>query len=134
MAVRVVEAERDGEVGFAGRLGFRRTLSGRRLWSDSDKGRIVRESFAAGAVVNDVARRHGIAPQQLTHWRRQAREGRLVLVEEASFVPLKIDDAATPPEPVPMIEIAIGRVVVRTSASTPGTRIAEIAAAFEARL
>ena len=56
MAVRVVEAERDGEAGFAGRLGFRRTRSGRRLWSDADKGRIVRESFAAGAVVNDVAR------------------------------------------------------------------------------
>lgn len=38
MAVGVVEAERGGEVGFVGRLGFRRTCSGRRLWSDADKG------------------------------------------------------------------------------------------------
>jgi transposase-like protein len=30
----------------------------------------------------DVAHRHGIAPQQLTTWRRAARQGRLALPED----------------------------------------------------
>ncbi|WP_052341689.1 IS66-like element accessory protein TnpA [Salinarimonas rosea] len=110
--------------------------SGRRRWSDAEKGRIVRESFEPGAVVNEVARRHGITPQQLTGWRREARQGRLVLIEEpeAEFVPLAIEDANSAASLTPMIAIAVGRVVVRACPSTPSTRIAEIAAALEARL
>jgi transposase len=136
MAERVAENGRDCEDGFAGRLGFRRTRSGRRRWSDAVKGRIVRESFERGASVRDVARRHGITPQQLTGWRREAREGRLALVEDeqTTFVTLEVDDAAPAAAAAATIEIAVGRVVVRACATTPSTRIAEIAAALEARL
>lgn len=136
MAEMVGENGRDGEHGFAGPLGFRRTRSGRRRWSDAAKGRIVRESFERGASVRDVARRHGIAPQQLTGWRREAREGQLVLVEDdhTTFVALEVDDAAPITAVASMMEISVGRVVVRACASTPSTRIAEIAAALEARL
>ena len=42
----------------------------RRRWSDEVKRRIVAESCAPGAVVSDVARRHGISPQQLSAWRK----------------------------------------------------------------
>lgn len=136
MAERDFENGGDRENGFAGPLGFRRTRSGRRRWSDAAKGRIVRESFERGASVRDVARRHGITPQQLTGWRREAREGQLALVEDeqTTFVALEVDDAAPITAVAAMIEIAVGRVVVRACASTSGTRIAEIAAVLEARL
>jgi transposase len=37
-----------------------------------DKARIVEETSAPGAVVSEVARRHGLTPQQLFGWRRAA--------------------------------------------------------------
>ena len=43
--------------GFVGRMDFRRSRSGNRLWSKELKGRIVRESLAPGARVADVARK-----------------------------------------------------------------------------
>ena len=46
----------------------------RRDWSDDDKARIIVESLLPGANVSAVARRHGIKPQQLFGWRREARE------------------------------------------------------------
>ena len=46
----------------------------RRQWSADDKARIVVESLKPGANVSEVARRHGLSPQQLFGWRRQARE------------------------------------------------------------
>jgi transposase-like protein len=51
----------------------------RRHWSDAIKARIVAESFALGAVVWEVARRHGLSPQHLSAWRKAARSGLLKL-------------------------------------------------------
>ncbi len=48
-------------------------LGGRRRWSVDDKARIVEETLAPGAVVSEIARRHGLSPQQLFGWRRAAR-------------------------------------------------------------
>jgi transposase len=45
----------------------------RRRWSSDDKVRIVVESLEPGATVSEVARRHGLSPQQLFAWRREAR-------------------------------------------------------------
>jgi len=45
----------------------------RRHWSHDDKVRIVVESLEPGATVSEVARRHGLSPQQLFAWRRTAR-------------------------------------------------------------
>jgi transposase len=44
----------------------------RRAWTAHEKAAIVAESFEAGAVASHVARRHGLTPQQLFAWRRQA--------------------------------------------------------------
>lgn len=112
--------------------------TGRRSWPEAVKARIVAESFAPGARVVDVARRHGVAPQQVTAWRRDARKGRLVLpVEDAApFAALVVEEppAAAPAllSPPSMIEIEAGGVVVRLSSDAPAARVAEIAAALRA--
>lgn len=49
----------------------------RRRWSGEAKGRIVAESYAPGAVVSEVARRHDMSPQHLFGWRKAARAGLL---------------------------------------------------------
>ena len=46
----------------------------RRKWSAEEKSEIVAESLAEGAVVSDVARRHGLSPQQLFGWRARLRD------------------------------------------------------------
>jgi transposase len=66
-------------------------VMGRRRWSADDRARIVGETLEPGAVVSEVARRHGLTPQQLFTWRREAREAAQGL---PVFVPAVID-----PEP-----------------------------------
>jgi len=144
--------KRDGESGgagwtsgFVGRLEVLADRSGRRRWSAEVKGRLVRESLAPGATVSGVARRHGLMPQQLTRWRRLARQGRLALPEApetagadsaGAFAALVVAEDP-PPEPATAaegsIELVVGTVVVRLPATTPAVRIAEIAAALETR-
>src|ERR1700686_2033136 len=93
----------------------------RRRWSDEVKGRIVAESYAPGAVVSEVARRHGISLQHLFAWRKAARAGLLSLpADEAPlFVPvvteLRHDGmmAAASAQGVTAITIEIGGVGVR---------------------
>jgi transposase len=46
----------------------------RRTWSAEDRARIVAETLQEGETVCVVARRHGLSPQQLFGWRRQARQ------------------------------------------------------------
>src|SRR6266511_1379046 len=73
-----------------GRVEIRSGVGRRRRWSDEDKGRIVAESYAPGAVVSEIARRHEISPQHLFAWRKAARNGQLALAadEAAVFVPV----------------------------------------------
>jgi transposase len=73
-----------------GRVDIRVGVGRRRRWSAETKGRIVAESYAPGAVVSDVARRHDMSPQHLFGWRKAARAGLLTLpVDEAPmFVPV----------------------------------------------
>ncbi|MGX1100231.1 transposase [Amorphus sp. MBR-141] len=72
--------------GFVGRMEVVSGRTGRRNWPDDVKARIVSESFRPGTVVNDVARRHGLTPQQLTHWRRATRDGFLVLPDASQIL------------------------------------------------
>jgi transposase len=51
----------------------------RRRWSAEDKAAIVQETYA-GMSVSLVARRHGIAPNQLFTWRRLYASGALSAV------------------------------------------------------
>jgi len=128
--------------GFAGRVEVIEGPSGRRNWPDDVKARIVRESLERGVTVNEVARRHRISPQQLTLWRRAARQGRLPLsvgyeekVDNASFVPLAIDTDRREPVSTVNDRIVIEKngMVLKLPAQTAASRIAEIVFALEAR-
>jgi transposase len=102
-----------------GRVDIRVGVGRRRRWSDEAKGRIVAESYAPGAVVSEVARRHDISPQHLFIWRKAARAGQLILpMDDApAFVPVvtEIRQQASAPTPNARgaITIEIGGAVVR---------------------
>jgi transposase len=91
----------------------------RRRWSDEEKGRIVAEAIAPAAVIAEVARRHDLAPQQLSNWIRAAKDGRFALPADAtpSFVPVVVDSAqankAAYERRPAVIEIVIGAIKVR---------------------
>lgn len=134
--------ERNAASGFVGRLEVLEGATGRRHWPDDVKARIVRESFDKDERVGDVARRHGLLPQQLTSWRRAAREGRLAVPlddDDAGFVPVVVDDedvhgdkraGAAPALPAGPIEIAMDGLVLRVPIDTSPSRIAAVVAAL----
>jgi transposase len=106
-----------------GRVDIQVGAGRRRRWSDEIKGRIVAESYAPGAVVSEVARRHGISPQHLFAWRKAARAGllRLPADEVPLFVPVVTEQraAGTTAEAATWssttITIEIGGAVVRAA-------------------
>ncbi|MCC8938336.1 transposase [Bradyrhizobium sp. Arg62] len=71
------------------------TETGRRRWfSNDDKARIVGETLVPGAVVSEIARRHGLTPQQVFTWRRQARRQPAPVADDPQFVPAVVDAMA----------------------------------------
>ena len=76
--------------GYGGRLDVV-DLGRRRRFSDNFKLAVVAESYAAGAVITQLARRYGVHPSQIYVWRAQARgDGGGVdrISEPPAFVPL----------------------------------------------
>src|SRR5918994_138190 len=49
----------------------------RRHWTAAEKLAIVQETYEPDATVSLVARRHGVAPNQLFRWRKLAAQGAL---------------------------------------------------------
>jgi len=133
-------------VGFAmcAKTAFLRSLgveihdSGHRRWPDEVKAQIVAESLRPGTTVNAVAARYAIQPNQLTAWRRKAKDGALVLpapdpdVDEAMFAPLVVRDVPDA-APVADMRIAVGDVTLHLDGDTPAARIAEIVRALGAQ-
>ena len=70
----------------------------RRTWSAEAKARIVAETLKEGETVCSVARRHGLSPQQLFGWRRQARQAAEASPEPeaAKFVPAVVEPGPPP--------------------------------------
>ena len=70
----------------------------RRAWSAEEKAAIVAESLSEGETVTGVARRHGLTPQQLFTWRRQARSpnGDDLAATEPVFLPAVVVTTAAP--------------------------------------
>jgi transposase len=87
------------------------TETGRRRWfSKDDKARIVEETLAPGAVVSEIARRHGLSPQQVFTWRRQARHLPTRMTDDPPFVPAVVD-AMVPAMAVDRERKTVGREV-----------------------
>jgi transposase len=104
----------------------------RRKWSAQEKAAIVAECLAEGAVVSEVARRHGLNPQQVFGWRARLRDAVKSSVPSSdatpAFVPALVEDeppslaapalpaavtiSAASVDPAP-VEIELGGVVVR---------------------
>ena len=101
-----------------GRVEIRTGVGRRRRWTEEQKGRIVAESYRAGAIVSEVARRYEISPQHLFAWRKAARAGLLSLPNEGelTFVPIVTpeDSSATVgnPQKSRLIRIEIAGGVV----------------------
>jgi transposase len=117
----------------------------RRRFSDDDKARIVEETLAPGAVVSEVARRHGLSPQQLFGWRRQARlpAATSTDAEAPRFVPAVVE-AEVPERPARggstrradrtggIIEIEIDGVTVRVGRGADAKTVAAVLCALKA--
>ena len=114
----------------------------RRQWSSEEKRAIIAESSQDGVVISDVARRHGLRPQQLFNWRNEfsKREAaRLMCGGTPAFAPVMITDerpATAPSEAlVPdasPIEIVLGGVMVRTRGAVDAKALATVLRAVKA--
>ena len=108
---------------------------GRRRWPEELKGRIVAKTLEDGATVAGVARRYDLNANQLSGWRRLARDGRLVLPAadtDLAFAPLVVRaERSCDPGPVgERLEVVLDKVAIRLDAATPAGRIAEIVSAL----
>jgi transposase len=120
----------------------------RRRFSDDDKARIIEETLVPGAVVSEIARRHGLSPQQLFGWRRQARQPASASTETSGplFGPALVE--ATLPEravrrrgrnrPLDedrvagIIEVEIGSVTVRVGRGADARTVTAVIRALKA--
>ncbi len=96
----------------------------RRRFSQAEKAGIVEETLVPGVAVSEVARRHGLTPQQLFAWRRDARCKSAKSEEEPAFVPAMIaaedapnvapaaQETARPASPIMEVEIGDSHVWV----------------------
>jgi transposase len=123
-------------------------IGGGRRWSVDDKARIVEETLEPGAVVSEIARRHGLTPQQLFGWRRAARRSAGVGEDAGTprFVPAVVEQPT--PEPVGkqrrprraggaggaagIIEMEIGSVTVRVGRGAEAKTVAAVIHALKA--
>jgi transposase len=104
------------------------TGAGRRRWPQDAKARIIDETLAPGAVVSEVARRHGLSPQQLFTWRRQARRGAAAADASVAFAPVLVEAARVPAREA-RIEIALAGAVIRVP---PGADAGTLATVLQA--
>jgi transposase len=121
-------------------------LGGRRRRSVDDKARIVEETLVPGAVVSEIARHHGLTPQQLFGWRRAARR---LGVEDAGtlrFVPAVVEEPTSEPvrtqrkprrvgragAAAGIIEMEIGGVTVRVGRGAEAKTVAAVIRALKA--
>ena len=58
----------------------------RRRWTAAEKPAMVHETYEAGMTVSLVARKHGVNPNQVFHWRKLERIGALTAVEAGETV------------------------------------------------
>jgi transposase len=111
----------------------------RRRHSDDEKAALVAETFRPGVCTADLARRHGLHPQQLYTWRRQARRGELALRDEdlPMFAPVVAAEPAaveTAPQSADdhLLVLEVGEVRLRIGSAVAPERVAALVSALRA--
>ena len=94
----------------------------RRMWSDQEKAQIVGEAQRPGAMLQEVAQRHGLHPSLLTRWRAQYRAVRKKAARrEVRLLPVTV-------EPRTRAAVQVARGDSRRGTPTPGTIEVEFSA------
>lgn len=118
----------------------------RRIWPPDFKARVVAESLEDGAVISDVARRHGLRPQQLFTWRNQMRSepptGRTKVacfasVVVAPLVPERVGPAVAPArdsgsDDRDLIEVVLEGTIIRVRVAVTAEALTAIVRALKA--
>lgn len=90
----------------------------RRHRSKRERRQIVEETLQPGASVAVIARRHDINANQVFHWRKLYREGRLDVAPEGQLLPVRVAEVVSS-EPPPaklysgVIVVEVGRARIR---------------------
>jgi transposase len=126
------------------RLEVRNGPGRRRGRSDAEKALLVAETLAPEVCIADVARRHGLHPQQLYTWRRQAKRGELILPAEATPMfaeVVTVPERAPAPEAEPAnvagraeVVIEVGDLRLRIGPDVPPLRVAALVSALRATM
>ena len=110
----------------------------RRKWPDDFKAKVVAESLEPGVVISQVARRHGLTPQQLFGWRNQMRSS-APSAEAPQFAPVVIapEAAGTPMKPDAgedrgLIEIVLKTAVIRVRVAVTEATLTSVLRAVKA--
>jgi transposase len=101
----------------------------RRRWSEAAKSRILAEALDPGVNVSAVARRHGLKPQQLFGWRRQALRSGVIRPampgsDGPGFIPIEAPKFEAPV--YRSLEIVVGDVTLRTGSDVSPARLADL--------
>jgi transposase len=97
--------------------------SKRRYRSKHERRAVVEETLRPGASVAVIARNHGVNANQVFHWRKLYREGRLdVASAAAQLVPVRVVEAVCEDRPAAklcagVILVEVGRARVRVEGS-----------------
>jgi transposase len=90
----------------------------RRYRSKRERRQIVEETLQPGASVAVIARRHDVNANQVFHWRKLYREGRLDAPPAAQLMPVRVAEIVSS-EPPParcyagVIVVEVGRARIR---------------------
>jgi len=118
----------------------------RRRFSEDEKARVVEETLAPGAVASAVARRHGLTPQQVFTWRRQARQPAAYEVwcggtavraggggaATGFFAPARAAESRRGGDALGVIEVEIDGVTVRVGRGAEAKTVAAVLRALKA--
>lgn len=91
--------------------------------SKQERRQVVEETLRPGASVAVIARRHGVNANQVFHWRKLYREGRLeVKPASGELVPVRIAEVMSEAHPKTklcsgMILLEVGRARIRIEGS-----------------
>ena len=142
-----VDRRFDTEASHGARVEVITGVQRRRDWTDEAKLAIVAESCEDGIVISEVARRHGLRPQQLFAWRNEfrkreaARRQHIVAPGTAgppAFAPVMIAHersagasveepaVAAPASNTGLIEIVLGGATVRLHGGVDGKALAAV--------